>query len=817
MLFEAPSPTPAAAAVAVDVEVAAAVAAAGAVGAASAVAAPVPIPVSAPTPPVIDLSSPAATLSPPPPPSPVQSSHLPSGSSAALVINPALLARFIPTPSHYPSHPEQPWHTSWIDTDAMIGGCSAPSERKHWRALRDMNVGLVVNLTETPVSPPRRKHPKNSTAATTPAGISASGASVVSMTDDSEMLFGTAWDDIAPLAPVVDNCNRDDDDDDDDGAMSTTFCMKCDHAYETYESDLFADVVGSCDMAVLFLPIPDGSVPRFEQLEIFLREADATIKSGKRVMVHCQAGVGRTGTFLAVYLINKYQMDPLSAVTVLRRYRPQSLQFHSTDWQVDPFRLHPDPKAYNRNMVQERFVERWWYTMIKEKTRRASVSSVSGRLAAFESISIHNNSASDYSSSVRKNQDQLHDVKQKHSGRRRHPSTPVFATFAEYLVAASKQQQNRHILEDHLLQQQQQQSSRANLEDIEGVLHVPHGQSKQSSILSSSLNAISEYPTPPRTDFIPASIKRNREISDITLPESSYSALGTSPQPTDSLSNSFTESFAKLSSSSHPYSRRQTGAAATSLGSSPTGFGVGFGANGTSFTAVGSYQRKRHPKYSSTHCGVSQHPVNLVPKGSSFAISAVLLKIIDAQLDAKLGVFAMQQCMSLPLPGSSRKQHRSPSSSSSSSSSSTPTPPPVLGSSNHESDTQCVIAGVAGIPDTRAAALTLCYGCRGIVAVGPEKVALNSGSAAFAVWPRVVPFPCRADILAATATAHSADSRIAFGEGNGYASLIGDRMDVDESAPATAVAAELDGAVEALRLEEVQRKVVSLAVRNHAV
>ncbi|KAJ3393345.1 hypothetical protein HDU84_002140 [Entophlyctis sp. JEL0112] len=752
----------------------------------------------------------------------------------------------------------------------MIGGCSAPSERKHWRALRDMNVGLVVNLTETPVSPPRRKHPKNSTAATTPAGISTSGASVVSMTDDSEMLFGTAWDDIAPLAPVVDNCNRDDDDDDDDGAMSTTFCMKCDHAYETYESDLFADVVGSCDMAVLFLPIPDGSVPRFEQLEIFLREADATIKSGKRVMVHCQAGkcvciglcevcvaekfsdaffrfcnifhdthtrtrtgVGRTGTFLAVYLINKYQMDPLSAVTVLRRYRPQSLQFHSTDWQVDPFRLHPDPKAYNRNMVQERFVERWWYTMIKEKTRRASVSSVSGRLAAFESISIHNNSASDYSSSVRKSkrrpsiaidpskkgsdQDQLHDVKQKHSGRRRHPSTPVFATFAEYLVAASKQQQNRHILEDHLLQQQQQQSSRANLEDIEGVLHVPHGQSKQSSILSSSLNAISEYPTPPRTDFIPASIKRNREISDITLPESSYSALGTSPQPTDSLSNSFTESFAKLSSSSHPYSRRQTGAAATSLGSSPTGFGVGFGANGTSFTAVGSYQRKRHPKYSSTHCGVSQHPVNLVPKGSSFAISAVLLKIIDAQLDAKLGVFAMQQCMSLPLPGSSRKQHRSPSSSSSSSSSSTPTPPPVLGSSNHESDTQCVIAGVAGIPETRAAALTLCYGCRGIVAVGPEKVALNSGSAAFAVWPRVVPFPCRADILAATATAHSADSRIAFGEGNGYASLIGDRMDVDESAPATAVAAELDGAVEALRLEEVQRKVVSLAVRNHAV
>jgi len=41
-------------------------------------------------------------------------------------------------------------------------------------------------------------------------------------------------------------------------------------------------------MNVLCLPIPDGSVPKFEQLQIFLEHAQKTIKQGRKVAVHCQ-------------------------------------------------------------------------------------------------------------------------------------------------------------------------------------------------------------------------------------------------------------------------------------------------------------------------------------------------------------------------------------------------------------------------------------------------------------------------------------------------------------------------------------------------
>lgn len=53
---------------------------------------------------------------------------------------------------HYPKDENLPWHTCFID-DGMIGGCSAPVKRYHWKAMRDAGVGLVVNLTERPIFP----------------------------------------------------------------------------------------------------------------------------------------------------------------------------------------------------------------------------------------------------------------------------------------------------------------------------------------------------------------------------------------------------------------------------------------------------------------------------------------------------------------------------------------------------------------------------------------------------------------------------------------------------------------------------------------
>ena len=78
---------------------------------------------------------------------------------------------------------------------------------------------------------------------------------------------------------------------------------------------------------VLHSPIPDMCAPTNEQLESIVRWIDREINAGKKVLVHCLAGIGRTGTVLTAYLIFKGE----EIENALRQVRaigsePQSLE-----------------------------------------------------------------------------------------------------------------------------------------------------------------------------------------------------------------------------------------------------------------------------------------------------------------------------------------------------------------------------------------------------------------------------------------------------------------------------------------------------------
>jgi atypical dual specificity phosphatase len=83
-------------------------------------------------------------------------------------------------------------------------------------------------------------------------------------------------------------------------------------------------------------PIPDMKTPGFTDTEDLITHIETMIRLGKCVAVHCKAGLGRTGTIIASYLI-KNGMTPLEATRKVRRMDPRMIQSEEQENFIEEF------------------------------------------------------------------------------------------------------------------------------------------------------------------------------------------------------------------------------------------------------------------------------------------------------------------------------------------------------------------------------------------------------------------------------------------------------------------------------------------------
>jgi atypical dual specificity phosphatase len=90
-------------------------------------------------------------------------------------------------------------------------------------------------------------------------------------------------------------------------------------------------------MEYLHVPTEDLTAPDIDKIDSTVDYIADQIKNGEPVMVHCAAGIGRTGTILACYLIKYQKMSTKEAIELVRKERPGSIQSTSQEIAVSSY------------------------------------------------------------------------------------------------------------------------------------------------------------------------------------------------------------------------------------------------------------------------------------------------------------------------------------------------------------------------------------------------------------------------------------------------------------------------------------------------
>jgi uncharacterized protein (DUF952 family) len=77
---------------------------------------------------------------------------------------------------------------------------------------------------------------------------------------------------------------------------------------------------------VLHAPVKDFSAPPFGAWDTVLQQTEAYIRAGRKIAIHCHAGIGRTGMFCACLAQDLPGLSPKESIQWIRQYIPAAVE-----------------------------------------------------------------------------------------------------------------------------------------------------------------------------------------------------------------------------------------------------------------------------------------------------------------------------------------------------------------------------------------------------------------------------------------------------------------------------------------------------------
>ena len=94
------------------------------------------------------------------------------------------------------------------------------------------------------------------------------------------------------------------------------------------------------DVNYLHVPTTDLTSPDMDKIDTAVDFIHSRINNKEPVMVHCAAGMGRTGTVLACYLVKYQKYSAKDAIEKVRTERPGSIQSEVQELAIQFFEKH---------------------------------------------------------------------------------------------------------------------------------------------------------------------------------------------------------------------------------------------------------------------------------------------------------------------------------------------------------------------------------------------------------------------------------------------------------------------------------------------